>query len=86
LRLRRCCRRRRRSRRGRRPAGELDLSSAPRGPASSPGGIACYWSGRGRPAGARDQLRRASPGPTSESSSDALRRASPGPVVRLCRK
>jgi hypothetical protein len=64
-------------------AGELDLSSAPRGPASSPGATACYWSGRGRPAGARDQLRRASPGPASKPSSDALRRASPALAVHL---
>jgi hypothetical protein len=57
---------------GRRPAGELDLSSAPGGPASSPGGTASSpgaaaagWRGREpssgvraqvRPAGAPDQL------------------------------
>jgi hypothetical protein len=71
---------------GGRPAGELDFPSAPRGPASSPGGTACYWSGRGRSPGARDQLWRARLGPASEPSSDALRRASSGTVVRLFQK
>jgi hypothetical protein len=38
---------------GGRPVGDGDLSSAPGGPTSTNGCTACYWSGRGRPAGAR---------------------------------
>jgi hypothetical protein len=47
---------------GRRPTGKLDLSSAPRGPACLWQRL-LSWSGHGRTAGARAQLRRASPGP-----------------------
>jgi hypothetical protein len=43
---------------GGRPAGELDFSSAPGGPACSTGGTASSAQGGGRPVGERDQLRR----------------------------
>jgi hypothetical protein len=48
---------------GRRPAGELDLSSALGGPASSLEALPPLLERRGRMAGARAQLWRTSPGP-----------------------